>query len=553
MSKVLVPADLAGSLAADGRLGDLDVETVDDFATALTRLDEGSAQAVFLGDGQTPLDRATYKAIVNSFSGLEQPVLVLSSNVRLLWANAAAEAKGITLDDPAAADAASFFEPAGRHSFLETLAGCIRDRVVQRVIVVLSGITYEVHVIPTGPQNHSLVAAVFNEKKSGIALFKRMERLAQLGTNLFPEDVEALVRLPAGERIDLIKGLIEKTVKETFRYDDFILRTLNQETSDLEAILVRSTTGASLSKRALHVDAERGSVAGHVAATAIPYLVQDASAEPLWISDLEGIQSAVVVPLKLGNKVVGTFAIENKEKFAYDYYDLILAKIFAGYITAALDMADIIGLGQSVLVDRVAESVAEEVSGHLKNIHESLEELRRQNIGDSIAVTSRLASIRASAATIEDAIMKGARKVGAAVAPPAAAPEAVLDGKCILVADDEAGILQSLGDILRSAGCEVAFACDGSEAVEMATKQYFDLVISDIKMPKMTGYEVYSSIKARFPDTSVILMTAYGYDPTHSIVRAKQEGLEAVLYKPFRAETLKKALTKALQKKEAKK
>lgn len=44
-------------------------------------------------------------------------------------------------------------------------------------------------------------------------------------------------------------------------------------------------------------------------------------------------------------------------------------------------------------------------------------------------------------------------------------------------------------------------------------------------------------------------MTAYGYDPTHSIVRARQEGLEAVLYKPFRAETLKKTLKQALQKK----
>ena len=80
-------------------------------------------------------------------------------------------------------------------------------------------------------------------------------------------------------------------------------------------------------------------------------------------------------------------------------------------------------------------------------------------------------------------------------------------------------------------------------------RSHYDLVISDIKMPKMSGYEVYASIKSTFPETSVILMTAYGYDPTHSIVRARQEGLEAVLYKPFRAETLKKTLRQALQKK----
>ena len=199
----------------------------------------------------------------------------------------------------------------------------------------------------------------------------------------------------------------------------------------------------------------------------------------------------------------------------------------------------------------VTESVVEEVAGHLKNINESISELRRHNIGDSIAVTSRLENILASTSDILDAILKGARKVTAAVAPPIAAAEEILSGKRILVADDEPSILQSLGDSLRSSGCEVSFARDGFEAVEMATSTVYDLVISDIKMPKMSGYEVYSSVKAKFPETSVILMTAYGYDPTHSIVKARQEGLDAVLYKPFRAETLKKALRQAFQKKGA--
>jgi CheY-like chemotaxis protein len=231
---------------------------------------------------------------------------------------------------------------------------------------------------------------------------------------------------------------------------------------------------------------------------------------------------------------------------------MILTTLFAEYITAVLDILDLVGLGQKVLVDRVAESVVEEAGAPLKTILDDLEELRRQNIGDSIAVISRFESIRANVAAIRDAIFKGAKKVGAAVTAPVAPADEALAGKRILIADDEPSILQSLGDILKGSGCKVEFAHDGLEAVEAATKDSFDLVISDIKMPKMSGYEVYASIKSTFPETSVILMTAYGYDPTHSIVRARQEGLEAVLYKPFRAETLKKTLRQALQKKAVK-
>ena len=52
-------------------------------------------------------------------------------------------------------------------------------------------------------------------------------------------------------------------------------------------------------------------------------------------------------------------------------------------------------------------------------------------------------------------------------------------------------------------------------------------------MPNRNGYEVFEGVRATDPGTKVILMTAYGYDPTHSIVRASEEGLCAVLYKPF--------------------
>lgn len=551
MVRLLVPTSLEAEFQADSRFQESQAQTVGNLREALDGLSEDEETVVFIGAGVEPLASAVLADALRPLAGLDQAVLLLLSDTKLIWANALAEESGLTLEAAGSESATDLFDGSSRRCLLKAIDHTIRLKVISHAILLRGEKSFEATVLPAGDPANPMAAVVLSVIGAGTLLYERADRLARVATSLFPEDAEALVRLPAAKRIDLIKELIKKTVKQAFDYDDFILRTLDAKTGQLEPIMARSGMGASLSKRSLAATREGGSIAGYVAATGEPYLVVDSTAEKLWISDLEQIQSAVVVPLKLGSKVVGTFAIESRERYAFDRYDLVLASILGGYITSALDMADLIGLGQSVMAEQVTESVVEEVAGHLKNINESISELRRHNIGDSIAVTSRLENILASTSDILDAILKGARKVTAAVAPPIAAAEEILSGKRILVADDEPSILQSLGDILRSSGCEVFFARDGSEAVEMATSTVYDLVISDIKMPKMSGYEVYSSVKAKFPETSVILMTAYGYDPTHSIVKAKQEGLDAVLYKPFRAETLKKALRQAFQKKGA--
>ena len=87
----------------------------------------------------------------------------------------------------------------------------------------------------------------------------------------------------------------------------------------------------------------------------------------------------------------------------------------------------------------------------------------------------------------------------------------------------------------------------GSEAIGQLEAREFDLVISDIKMPDKTGYDVFATARRRSQTVPVILMTGFGYDPNHSIVRASQEGLQAVLFKPFKVDQLLSEVRKALQ------
>ncbi len=76
----------------------------------------------------------------------------------------------------------------------------------------------------------------------------------------------------------------------------------------------------------------------------------------------------------------------------------------------------------------------------------------------------------------------------------------------------------------------------------MARLAGYDAIVADIRLPDLSGYEVYRALREAQPSARVILMTGYGYDSGHSLVRARQDGLKHVLFKPFRVDQLRAAL-----------
>ena len=123
----------------------------------------------------------------------------------------------------------------------------------------------------------------------------------------------------------------------------------------------------------------------------------------------------------------------------------------------------------------------------------------------------------------------------------------VLAGTEILVADDEPNIRSTISDVLRKYGARVTMAANGAEAIVLVEQHPYSLVLSDIKMPDKTGYDVFAAARKKWDSIPVILMTGFGYDPNHSIVRASQEGLQAVLFKPFKVDQLLAEVRKALK------
>ncbi|HEX9143210.1 MAG TPA: response regulator [Candidatus Binatia bacterium] len=120
-----------------------------------------------------------------------------------------------------------------------------------------------------------------------------------------------------------------------------------------------------------------------------------------------------------------------------------------------------------------------------------------------------------------------------------------LSGLRILIVDDDAGICQSLRDLLEEEHCCVQTAPSALHAMESLKRQQFDLVLSDVVMPDMDGYQLYQALKNTLPGLPVVLMTAFNYDKDHIIKRSCLEGLPGVIFKkPINPILLKKLLLK---------
>ncbi len=112
--------------------------------------------------------------------------------------------------------------------------------------------------------------------------------------------------------------------------------------------------------------------------------------------------------------------------------------------------------------------------------------------------------------------------------------------KVICIVDDEEELVQNLkADIaLLKPEWEILTFPDGMKAMQEIIKGQVDLVVTDIAMPDMDGYELFWRIKDYDENIPVIMMTGFGYDPNHVLVRAKVDGLKDVLFKPFDTEKL---------------
>lgn len=117
----------------------------------------------------------------------------------------------------------------------------------------------------------------------------------------------------------------------------------------------------------------------------------------------------------------------------------------------------------------------------------------------------------------------------------------------ILVVEDEKSMREVLTMLLEEEGYDIVSVSDGQEGIELINDNIFDIVITDIKMPKADGFEVLRKVKEVLPETLVVMITAFA--TTESAIDAMKQGAYDYIHKPFKIDEIRLVIRKALEKK----
>jgi DNA-binding response OmpR family regulator len=122
--------------------------------------------------------------------------------------------------------------------------------------------------------------------------------------------------------------------------------------------------------------------------------------------------------------------------------------------------------------------------------------------------------------------------------------------KRILVIEDDREMRSLLKDYIEDAGYEVDSVEDGSEAFRKLARETFDLMITDIRMPGLSGLDILPGLKKLLPQAPIIVITAFGNEEVHH--KVLERGANAYLEKPIHLEELRILIQKMISPEERK-
>ena len=408
---------------------------------------------------------------------------------------------------------------------------------------------FQVHAAPlfeaSGPPEHLIVTV--REVTQEVTQQQKLAAIHKAGIELADLTTEEVFNMEVEDRIELLKSNIVHYTKDLLKFDDVELRLLDQKTGQLMPLL---SVGIELSSasRPLYAKPQDNGVTGFVAATGKSYLCEDTSEDPLYLVGVRNAKSSLTVPLMLHDEVIGTFNVESPRPRAFTESDLQFLEIFSRDVASALNTLELLVAQQANTAQASVEAIHREVALPVDEILNDAVNVMERYIGHEPDVLERLQRILRNARDIKQVIHKVGQKMtpAEAVVPDAGQLSAwpKLRGRRVLVADVDEGVRGAAHSLLERYGCVVETAHEGAEAIFMVRNSgpdaAYDVIIADIRMPDMTGYELLLRLKEFMDHVPLVLMTGFGYDPSHSIVKARQAGLlpSAILYKPFRLDQL---------------
>lgn len=410
---------------------------------------------------------------------------------------------------------------------------------------------FQVQVTPATPQGETsprfLVVSV-RDISCEILQQQKLNAIYQAGLELGDLAPNDLLQMSVQDRVELLKSRIVHYTKDLLEFETVEIRLLDRFTKCLEPLLVFGMDPVAAG-RELHAKPQGNGVTGFVAATGKSYLCEDTANDPLYLPGAPDARSSLTVPLILHDQILGTFNVESTKPGAFSENDLQFLELFSREVAVALNTLELLVAEKMTTATESTELMLREVANPVDEVLNDAAWILERYIGHDPTVSQRLQKILKHTRDIKQLI----QKVGESITPkvahsplPPRPQRPKLRHKRVLVADNDEAVRRAAHELLGRFGCEVETAHNGEEALLMVRSFHYDAVLADIRLPDMSGYDCFCQLGESQEGLAVILMTGFGYDPGHSIVKARQRGLKAVLYKPFRVDQLLDEVEKAV-------
>jgi CheY-like chemotaxis protein/GAF domain-containing protein len=499
---------------------------------------------------------ATAASLLEAGGILEQVpdgVVLLNVDLKIMWSNGRLR----ELADPAGlCIGGSFYDAFGTPEILgpdfcpfHTALGS--GEVAKSTLRVGEKSYFEVHAKPVFENDDgvaSFLIVIVRDISAEVLQRQKLNAIYQAGLELGDLAPQEILEMSVDDRVEILKSKILHFTKDLLEFETVEIRLVDKRTRQLEPLLAVGMEPIAADRK-LFAEPQGNGVTGFVAATGKSYLCEDTANDPLYLSGAPGARSSLTVPLILHDEILGTFNVESPSPGAFNEHDLQFLELFSREVAVALNTLELLVAEKMTTATQSTELILREVANPVDEILKDAAWILERYIGHEPQVTDRLQRVLQHTREIKQLI----QKVGDALAPkvahsplPPRPQRPKIVGKRILVVDSDESVRGAAHELLGRFGCDVETAHNGEESLLMVRRFPYDVVIADIRLTDMTGFECFRQLRAISEQLPVILMTAFGYDPAHSLVRARQQGLKSVLYKPFRLDQLLEEVEKAV-------
>ena len=533
--------------------GKFDVVSSESVESGLEELREGNFSGVFLCGDETSSASAMIQA-GGLLDQLPDGYALLDTNERVVWCNsslrrlAGREAGGEGLPFFELFESAQLQGP----DFTPINTALASNQSTHGLMQVAGSRWLELQITPVfekSSENPLGLIAFVQDVTTAINERDRMKAIHQAGLELGDLTPDEVLEMGWEERKELLKAKIVHFTKDLLKFETVEIRLFDHANKKrLVPLLVYGMEKAAV-ERELYAEKTGNGVTGYVGATGNSYLCLDTANDPLYLVGSAAARSSLTVPLKRHEEILGTFNVESSRENAFNETDQEFLELFSREVAVAINTLELLVVQQGAAVNESMSRILRRVAQPADDILVDASQLLERFIGLDPESTTRLQQILQHTREIKQLI----QEVGKEVAVPGAVPDAAATsahplvlGKRILVVDNDASVRAAARELLGQLGCNVEAIHCGKEAFALVRAMHYDLAIVDINLSDMTGFECFRDLKQIHENLPIILMTGFGYDPGHSIVKARQMGLKHALYKPFRLDLLLTAVEGAL-------